>query len=232
MGAISIVIPVLDDAVPLGRLLTDLRSAADAARGGVEVIVVDGGSRDGSAEVAAGAADRVLVAPSGRAIQLAAGIGAAAGRLIWMLHADSRVTAGHVLALDAMLTDARYRWGRFDVRLDAAGPLYRAIETGMNLRSYTTGICTGDQGIFVRREMLDAIGGIPQQALMEDVELSRRLRRLGRPLCARPALITSARRWQSHGVLETVILMWSLRVRYFLGADPAVLARSYRAGPT
>jgi rSAM/selenodomain-associated transferase 2 len=232
MQTISIVIPVLNDAQPLERLLTALRVPEFVhANVGLEIIVVDGGSTDGSLEIAARMADLALQASAGRASQLAAGIDAAHGRLIWMLHADSGVDAGHLRALAAMLDAGRYRWGRFDVRLDAEGVLYRLIEQGMNARSCITGICTGDQGIFVRREVLDAIGGMPQQPLMEDIELSRRLRRLGRPLCARHALMTSARRWQSDGVLPTVLLMWSLRVQYFLGTEPEVLARKYNRRP-
>jgi rSAM/selenodomain-associated transferase 2 len=227
MCAISIVIPVLDDAEPLARLLPELRAAAATTASRIEVIVVDGGSRDASLEVAGQHADRVRTTRPGRANQLAEGIAVADGSMVWMLHADSIVGAEHLRVLNDLLTRGRHRWGRFDVRLDADGVLFRLIETGMNVRSRLTAICTGDQGIFARRDMLDAVGGVPRQALMEDVELSKRLRRLGRPFCARESLTTSARRWQTNGVLTTVSLMWLLRIRYFLGADPTILARRY-----
>jgi rSAM/selenodomain-associated transferase 2 len=227
MSAISTVIPVLDDAGPLERLLMQLRDGMTEAGVDIEIIVVDGGSTDGSVSVAERHANRVLRAQRGRATQLASGIASAKGDVIWMLHADCVVTAGPIRALADALRDERVRWGRFDVRLDAAGLLYRAIETGMNVRSCVSGVCTGDQGIFVRRGMLDAIGGVPLQPLMEDVELSKQLRRLGRPSCIHVPLTTSARRWQANGVVKTVLLMWMLRLQYFAGADPAALARRY-----
>lgn len=221
---ISVVIPALNDAPALGALLPRLR---ELGRDRIEVIVVDGGSSDDSCQVAAVHTDSVLTAPRGRARQLQAGFEQATGDVIWMLHADSGIEAGHVKVLEAALADGRPRWGRFDVRLDAPGWLFRATEFGMNRRSCWSGICTGDQGIFVRRELLDAVGGVPQLALMEDVELSKRLRRLARPVCARCRLVTSARRWQQRGVVRTILLMWRLRLQYFFGADPERLVRSY-----
>lgn len=224
MVAISIVVPVLDDASALRQLFDDL-DALDMS--GVERIVVDGGSRDASYSIAAERAERVLTAPRGRASQLAVGVASSTGAWLWLLHADSRVDTAAWGALQGAVTAPDTCWGRFDVRLDGSRPAFRLIERLMNLRSRWTGICTGDQGIFVRRDTLTAIGGIPQQALMEDIELSKRLKRLARPICLATPLTASARRWRVNGVVSTVLLMWRLRLAYFFGASPAALARRY-----
>src|SRR5512139_3037745 len=173
MTSISIVIPVLDDAPALSRLFDDLDdiAAIDAER-----IVVDGGSVDGSYELAQRRADVALRSQRGRARQLIAGISAAQGAWIWMLHADSRVDAAAWRALNDAINQDGAAWGRFDVRLDDERPVFRVIERMMNLRSRWSGICTGDQGIFVRRDVLELIDGVPDQPLMEDVELTKRLR--------------------------------------------------------
>lgn len=224
---VSVVIPILDDAEPLRALLNDIAACRGAQ---LEVIVVDGGSRDDSVTTAETLADRVLTAPRGRASQLAAGIEAARGRVVWLLHADSRIGAEHVAAVRALASSARHRWGRFDVRLAADGAAYRVIEWMMSRRSCLTGICTGDQGIFASSDALQLAGGMPPVPLMEDIALSKRLRRFGRPLCCRERIETSARRWQRNGIWPTILLMWWLRLRYFLGGDPAVLAARYYRG--
>jgi rSAM/selenodomain-associated transferase 2 len=224
MVSISIVIPVLNDATALRRLLDDFDALGVTD---VERIVVDGGSSDASLTIAGQRAARALSAPRGRATQLAAGVTAARGDWLWLLHADSRIDAAVWAALERAITMPNVSWGRFDVRLDDPHPAFRMIETLMNVRSRLTGICTGDQGIFVRRRLLEAIGGIPIQPLMEDIELSKRLRRLAPPLCIRTRLTAAARRWRAHGIVNTVLLMWRLRLAYFFGAAPAALARRY-----
>ena len=224
MASISIIVPVLDDASVLSRLLADFAAIPDFD---AELIVVDGGSSDGSREVATGRVDQLLLAPRGRASQLAAGVAAATGSWLWLLHADSRVNAGIWLALRRAIALPGAAWGRFDVRLDSVQRGLRVIERSMNLRSRWTGICTGDQGIFVRRDLLDLVGGIPEQALMEDIELSKRLRRFAKPLCLDTPLKASARRWGQHGIVPTMLLMWRLRLEYFFGVSPDVLARRY-----
>ncbi len=219
----SIVVPVRNDATALAALFDDLDRIADCT---AERIVVDGGSDDESFAIARMRATHALRSRPGRATQLAAGVRCATGRWIWMLHADSRVTPEAWHALRRALAEAP-AWGRFDVRLDATGPAFRVIERSMNVRSRWTGICTGDQGIFVRRDVLAASGGVPLQALMEDIELSKRLRRHARPTCIGVPLVTSARRWQRNGVLPTILLMWRMRLRYFFGASPDDLQRAY-----
>jgi rSAM/selenodomain-associated transferase 2 len=218
-----IIVPALNEADTIGALLTDLAPFRTA---GAEVILVDGGSSDGTPERAAADVDRILPAQKGRAAQMNAGARVAVGDLLWFLHADTRVPADAAAALqDAWAGGAR--WGRFDVRLSGRHALLRLVERGMNIRSRLTGIATGDQGIFVTRAAFEQVGGFPPLVLMEDIALSGALRRLARPACLRVRLITSSRRWEEGGVLRTILLMWRLRLAYFLGADPARLARRY-----
>lgn len=223
MKRLSIIIPTLNEAE---GIVAALESLGELRRRGHEVIVVDGGSSDGTAALAAGLADRVLAASAGRAGQMNAGARVAAGDVLLFLHADSRLPdAADRLVLQGLAAGAA--WGRFDVRIASAHPLLRVVETMMNLRSRLTRICTGDQGIFVCREAFDAVGGYRGQALMEDIAISARLRRLSAPLCLRERCLTSARRWESRGVLRTIVLMWWLRLQYAFGVAPARLARGY-----
>lgn len=219
---LSVIIPVRNDASALGRLLRELVAMA---RPDVEIVVVDGGSTDESARVAAQAGARLLTSPPGRGAQLAAGVGAARGRWLWFLHADSRAVAAALSLLHDL--DDTPGWGRFEVRFDPPRRVLRLVAAMMSVRSKLTGICTGDQGIFAHRALLDVAGGMPEQPLMEDIELSRRLRRLARPRCPAVTLTTSSRRWLEHGVWRTVVAMWWFRLRYWLGTDPAALARDY-----
>jgi rSAM/selenodomain-associated transferase 2 len=220
---LSIIIPVLDEAAGIEAALQAL---APYRKRGAEVLVVDGGSRDGTPELAATLADRVLAAPRGRAAQMNAGAAAAHGDALLFLHVDTRLPdAADSLVLDGLTRSGRV-WGRFDVRFNS-GALLGFIASMMNMRSRTTGIATGDQAIFVNRATFAKAGGFPAIALMEDLELSQQLKRLSRPLCLRARVTTSPRRWQKNGVLRTVLLMWRLRLAYFLGADPAKLARAY-----
>jgi rSAM/selenodomain-associated transferase 2 len=225
-GRISIIIPTLNEAEAIGPTLSSLQPFREH---GHEVIIVDGGSRDNTRTLVLGRVDRILTAPCGRSSQMSAGVNASLGRVIWFLHADTLPPpqADHLI-LSAM---DRGLWGRFDIRLSGEHPLLRGVERLMNLRSRLTGIATGDQGIFVKREALDAIGGVPSQALMEDIELSRRLKRQGRPVCLAEQVVTSSRRWEKKGVLSTILLMWRLRFAYALGADPDRLARRYDRTP-
>ncbi|HEY1473963.1 MAG TPA: TIGR04283 family arsenosugar biosynthesis glycosyltransferase [Pseudolabrys sp.] len=223
MTSLSIIMPVLDEATEIEAALSAL---APLRARGAEVIVVDGGSRDGTAEKARPLADRVLATPRGRSLQMNAGAAAACGDVLIFLHADTRLPGdADRLVLDGLVRWGR-GWGRFDVRFDGVG-LLNVIATMMNLRSRLTGIATGDQAMFMTRAAFERAGGFPPIALMEDVALSRKLKRTGRPLALRARVITSARRWRKHGALRTVLLMWALRLRFFLGADPAKLARAY-----
>jgi rSAM/selenodomain-associated transferase 2 len=225
---LAIVIPTLNEAATIEAALQRL---APLRERGAQVIVVDGGSTDGTAACAAPLADRALTAPRGRALQMNAGANtdeAAAADALLFLHADTRLPDDADRIVLRALSDSDRLWGRFDVRLDAAGWQLRLIETLMNWRSRASGIATGDQAIFVRREAFARLGGFAPLPLMEDIEFSRRARRLSKPLALRDRVLTSARRWQRHGVWRTVLLMWRLRLAYFFGADPSALARRYR----
>ena len=222
LTAVSVVIPVLNDADALSGLLRALQHAD------LQVIVADGGSSDASAQVAAAAGAELVRAPRGRGPQLAAGAAAAQGRFLWLLHADSRLTAPASEYLRVIGSgDPAASWGRFDVAFDDASPSLRMVATLMNWRSRATAVCTGDQGIYVARALLQRVGGVPQQSLMEDIELSKRLKISGGPRVEGPQLITSARRWRAGGVWRTIVFMWWFRLRYWAGADPERLAREY-----
>jgi rSAM/selenodomain-associated transferase 2 len=224
MSKLSIIVPVLNE----GESITDaLDALADLRALGVEVIVVDGGSRDATLLRARTRADRVISAPRGRALQMNAGAEKACGDVLLFLHADTRLPADadHIV-LNGLARSGR-AWGRFDVKIDGDSPLLVAVAWLMNIRSRLTGIATGDQAIFARRDAFRSIGGFPAIALMEDIALSKRLKRVSRPLCLRACAVTSGRRWDKNGVVSTVLLMWRLRLAYFLGADPKALARQY-----
>lgn len=225
---LAVVVPVLNEAATIEAALGRL---APLRERGAKVIVVDGGSDDGTAARAAPLADRVLAAARGRASQMNAGAQAEEARtadVLLFLHADTRLPPDADAVIARALADGAHAWGRFDVRLDGDGWQLRLIETLMNGRSRATGIATGDQAIFVTRAAFDWLHGFAPLPLMEDVDFSSRARRLTRPAALHDRVLTSARRWQRHGVWRTVALMWWLRLSYFFGADPAALARRYR----
>ena len=201
---------------------TALQALAPLRVRGHEVIVADGGSSDGTVELAAPLCDRVVSAPRGRALQMNAGARPARGDAFLFLHADCFLPARADELVFGALQDRV--WGRFDVVLEGRAPLLGLIGFAMNVRSRLSGIATGDQALFVRRE---AFPGFAEIALMEDIEFSKRMKRLGRPACLRAKVRTSGRRWEARGVLRTVGLMWRLRLAYFLGAHPDDLARRY-----
>jgi rSAM/selenodomain-associated transferase 2 len=213
---LSVVVPALNEA---GGVRAALEALAPLRARGHEVILVDGGSSDGTVALADGLCDLVLTAPRGRAVQMNAGARAASGHMLLFLHTDTRLPPeADVLVLKASI------WGRFDVQIEGRHPLLKVVAWAMNLRSRLTGIATGDQAIFVRRA---AFPGFPEIALMEDVAFSALMKRRARPACLRARVLTSGRRWESRGVLRTIVLMWRLRLLYFLGVSPQWLARRY-----
>ncbi|MEW6764549.1 MAG: TIGR04283 family arsenosugar biosynthesis glycosyltransferase [Pseudomonadota bacterium] len=222
---LSIIVPVLNEAAVLPGTLDRLRGLRAA---GHEVIVADGGSTDGSAALAQSWADRVIEAPVGRARQMNAGAAVASGSVLLFLHADTHLPKEAGREVFAGLGTGRHDWGRFDIRLSGRRPMLRMVEFMMNLRSRLTGIATGDQAIFVRRALFERIGGFPDIPLMEDIALSRALKRHGPPLCLKIRAVTSSRRWERHGLLRTILLMWWLRLLHALGVPAEKLARHYR----
>jgi rSAM/selenodomain-associated transferase 2 len=221
----SIVVPMLNEAPDLPHLLARL-SALE--RQGNEVLIVDGGSDDGSADLAVRAGLRVLSSPPGRARQMNLGAAHASGDVLLFLHADTLLPEGALITVCRAMQKSGAPWGRFDVVIDGSHPMLRVVARLMNLRSRWTGIATGDQAIFVTREAFDAVGGFPDQPLMEDIELSRRLLLRARPVCIDDPVLTSGRRWESRGVWRTVLLMWRLRWAYWRGTPADQLARLYQ----
>jgi rSAM/selenodomain-associated transferase 2 len=222
---LSIIMPARNEA---GGIVATLQALQDLRARGAEVIVVDGASDDDTAARAAPWADRVVRAEPGRALQMNVGAQHSRRPVLLFLHADTRLPADADRLLLAALARGGREWGRFDVRIVPETPLLWLVAAMMNLRSRITGICTGDQALFVTRAAFHAVGAYPAQALMEDIALSRRLKRLGPPLALRAQVQTSGRRWMARGVWRTIVLMWWLRLRYFFGASPTRLARIYQ----
>ena len=220
---LSIIIPCLNESE---RIRATLAALAPLRSRGAEVIVVDGGSGDETVGHAS-SADLVIAAPRGRAAQMNAGAARARGEILLFLHADTLLPE----SADAIIVDglkrSRRGWGRFDVTIAGGHFLLRVVEWLMNARSRLTGIATGDQAIFMTRSLFTATGGYPEIALMEDVAMCKRLKHFGPPLCLRHRLVTSGRRWEKRGVVRTIVLMWRLRLAYWLGADPGKLAMRY-----
>lgn len=221
---LSLIIPVLDEATTIEATLGSLEPLR--ARG-VEVIVVDGGSQDATVALAAPLCSRVVEASRGRARQMNAGAAMAGGEALLFLHADTRLPEAADRLMAAALAGG-HRWGRFAICLEGRHPLLPVIATAMNLRSRLTGIATGDQALFMTREAFETVGGFPDQPLMEDIAMSRRLKRLSPPACLREKVASSGRRWEQNGAWATILLMWRLRFRYWRGASPEKLAREYR----
>lgn len=222
---VSIIVPVLNEAAATSAMLTHF---AQWRAQGAEVIVVDGGSSDATRALAEPAVDRLVQTERGRARQMQAGAQLARGETLLFLHVDTLLPPQALQQVREGLDASGRCWGRFDVRIAGRAPTLKLVAWMMNRRSRWTGIATGDQAVFVRRAAFLQVGGFPDQPLMEDVELSRRLKRLSPPLCLCDKVTTSGRRWESRGVWRTIFLMWSLRLRYWLGTPATELAKAYR----
>jgi rSAM/selenodomain-associated transferase 2 len=221
----TIIIPVLNEA---GHLATQLQALQDL-RGQCQLVLVDGGSDDDSVHIAERKVDKLVSSPKGRAKQMNAGAEVADGDIFLFLHADTSLPDSALNDMAQAIAEGHH-WGRFDVAFDAHQAIFKVIAFMMNHRSRITGIATGDQGLFVTKQAFQAIGGFPDIALMEDIAISKQLNKLGKPACLKAKVVTSARRWQQHGVIRTILLMWYLRLAYFFGADPDDLARIYYGG--
>ena len=220
--SLAIIIPILNEAETLSSLLNYLDNVGE----GIDIVFVDGGSQDDTISRCASRGYRVIQATRGRASQMNAGADAIDAGIYWFVHADCLPHSESLVAIHDSIQSG-YQWGRFDVRLDDNHPIFRLIAMLMNWRSCLTAVATGDQGIFVTSELFTAIGGFPQIPLMEDIAISKALRRRGHMACLRSPMRISARRWRRHGVLRTILLMWYLRLRYFFGDSPERLHRLY-----
>lgn len=220
---VSIIIPVLNEEKTIVKLLQQLQ---EIRQQGNEVIVVDGGSCDKTISVAKNFSDKVIQSNAGRALQMNSGASVAAHDALWFLHADTLIPDTAMKNIQQVLNESD--WGRFDVRLSGSNLLFRIIERLINIRSCLTGIATGDQAIIVKKDIFDEVGGYPAIPLMEDVELSHKLRKISKPTCIKNPLITSSRRWEKNGILSTVLLMWRLRFLYWFGVSAEKLASQYK----
>lgn len=227
--SIGIIIPILNEARVLPELIEQL-----AQQSFDEIILVDGGSDDGSAAIAENELSKhtgkssclIIHSPRGRATQMNRGAAKAKSQVLLFLHADTHLPAQAAHLISQALSNG-YCWGHFDVHLNGENFSYRVIEFAMNLRSRVSGIATGDQCIFVKRDIFEQLGGYAPIPLMEDIELSKRLKRLQRPARIQDAVHTSTRRWENKGIIRTTLTMWALRLLYWLRVKPAILARYY-----
>ncbi|WP_238050773.1 TIGR04283 family arsenosugar biosynthesis glycosyltransferase [Psychrobacter sp. Ps2] len=230
---LSIIVPLLNEANNLPELIAHIVHLDPAPQ---QVILVDGGSVDGSVAIAKSVLKSTEIAQSiidwhiiesrvGRAQQMNAGAVLATGDVLLFLHADTELPACAIDNIQQAI--AQYDWGRFDVRLDSHEPLLSIVGLMINQRSRLMDIATGDQAIFIKKSLFEQIGGYPDQPLMEDIELCKRLKKISRPACLKSKVTTSARRWQQHGIWRTIFLMWQLRFDYWRGVSPNVLKQRY-----
>ncbi len=222
---VSIIIPALNEEASIKKLLQQLQPYR---KQGHEVMVVDGGSRDRTVSISKSLADKVISSEAGRAVQMNKGAEQATAEVLWFLHADTVVPDNGIEKIQFSLNQSQANWGRFNIRLSGSQFLFRLIEKMMNLRSCITGIVTGDQGIFVKKTVFNEVNGFSNLPLMEDIDLSKKLKRYSSPVCVTEKLTTSSRRWEKNGILTTVLLMWRLRFLYWLGVSADKLARQYK----
>ena len=221
--SISVVIPALNEAAHVGAALASIALGRNA-----EAIVVDGGSTDGTAQIAAAAGARVLHCAPGKARQMNAGAEAAGGELLVFLHADTLLPPGWDEHVRAMLTDPDVALGAFRLGVDGPGIGLRLVEAWADRRTVARSMPYGDQALCVRAAVFRAAGGFPEMPLMEDYEFVRRVRRRGRIVMAPARTLTSARRWLRLGTVRVCALNQAIVAAYRLGVSPERLARWYR----
>jgi rSAM/selenodomain-associated transferase 2 len=221
---LSIIIPVLNESECIEKNLDRLQPLRSS---GVELILVDGGSTDNTISLSEGKIDKLVQSEPGRAIQMNAGANVASKNILLFLHIDTQIPKDVITIIQQALKNSTKKWGRFNVRLSGENVSFRVIEKFMNWRSCLTGIVTGDQTLLIERDMFNQVGGFPEIPLMEDVEFSKRMKHLSRPICLSEQVTTSSRRWETNGILRTVLMMWTFRLAYFFGVSPARLHKIY-----
>jgi len=221
----SIIIPTLNEENTIEGCLTPLLPL----RNECEIIIADGGSIDNTRILAERLVDKVITSERGRSKQMNNGARQATGDMLIFLHADTCLPENALQLIRLKICSARL-WGRFDIQLSGAPLMLKVISQMMNWRSRLTGIATGDQVIFVSRSVFDKVGQYPEISLMEDIALSKALKNISPPICLKDKVISSGRRWEQNGVVKTILLMWCLRLRYYFGADPELLAFLYANG--
>jgi rSAM/selenodomain-associated transferase 2 len=221
----SIIIPTLNEEKTIEPCL----SALQPLRSNCEIIIVDGGSIDNTRVIARSLADKVVSSDKGRARQMNNGVRYASGNVLIFLHADTSLPENSLQLIQQKLNSSR-KWGRFDIQLSGKHFMLKVIAQMMNWRSRLTGIATGDQVIFVTRQAFEKAGQYPEINLMEDIAICKALRKISPPICLKAKVISSGRRWERYGIYKTILLMWNIRLRYFFGADPQILAFLYTNG--
>jgi len=220
---ISIIVPVYNEA---SSIETFLKSLQLFRQYGHEIVLVDGKSQDQTLQLARPYVDRMISSEKSRARQMDLGAKMASGQVFLFLHADTQLPElADQLILNSLAQG--FHWGRFNIRLSGSDKLFRLIEKMMNWRSCLTGIATGDQAIYLSKMLYKDIGGFPQIALMEDIELCTRLIKWTKPDCIKQTVISSSRRWEKNGIIRTVLLMWMMRLQYFFGVSPEKLQKQY-----
>lgn len=216
--------PVLNEAKGIEAVIQPLQAMRKA---GCELIVVDGGSEDETVNIVQPMADKVIVSGKGRASQMNIGAELAQRDILLFIHGDTLLPGHAYECIDRGLGASGKVWGRFDVSISGESRLLRMVESLMNFRSRYSGIATGDQAIFVTKTAFKEVAGFPEQPLMEDIALSKALKKISGPLCLREKVVTSSRRWEEKGLWRTIFLMWSLRLAYFVGVSPERLVKTY-----
>jgi rSAM/selenodomain-associated transferase 2 len=219
---ISIIIPTLNESDTLAITLKPLQAFRQTS---IEIIVVDGGSRDNTISIASTLADRILSTDKSRTRQMNAGARQATGEVLLFLHADTRLPDNAISLIEQHALPGQ--WGRFDVQLNSPRWLLRVNAWLMNYRSCLTGIVTGDQGLFVHRTMFEEVGGFPDIPLMEDIAISKKLKQYNRPICLKSRITVNTRYWEQHGIWRSIFRMWKIRLAYFLGVPTEYLAKKY-----
>lgn len=220
---LSIIIPTLNESEGIEICLNKLQKLRQQ---GHEVIVVDGGSTDNTVSLASPLTDHVVQSKKTRALQMNAGVPVASGNVFLFLHADTSLPA-EILNSFLKINNIEKKWGRFDITLSGKHILFRVIETFMNIRSRFTGIATGDQVIFIGKDLFNQVNGFPEIAIMEDVAISKCLNKKIKPICLNDKVISSSRRWEKHGIIKTILKMWLMRFLYFFNYDTNKLGKMY-----